>query len=141
MGSFYRLLIRISAFFRKEIVEILRQPRLILSLVAGPFLILLLFGIGYQNKPRELRTIFVVEPGSALEGQIEQYASNLGEQLIFTGVTSDVESALDDLRERRVDLVAVTPPDVVGTLRNNEQAIFNLYHNEIEQRLARIRIC
>jgi hypothetical protein len=30
-------LIRISAFLRKEIVEILRQPRLVLTLILGHF--------------------------------------------------------------------------------------------------------
>ena len=38
-----RILIRISAFLRKEIVEIMRQPMLVLTLVLGPFLILLFF--------------------------------------------------------------------------------------------------
>jgi len=42
-------LIRIGAFARKEMTEILRQPRLLLTLILGPFLILLLFGIGYKT--------------------------------------------------------------------------------------------
>ena len=37
--------------------------RLILTLVLGPFLILLLFGIGYRNQARDLRTLFVVANG------------------------------------------------------------------------------
>ena len=38
-----RIVIRSSAFLRKEIVEIIRQPLLVLTLVLGPFLILLFF--------------------------------------------------------------------------------------------------
>ena len=49
-----RIFIRTSSFLIMEIVEILRQPRLVLTLVLGPFLILLLFGIGaYSRRPAE----------------------------------------------------------------------------------------
>ena len=36
-------LIRVSAFVRKDIVEIVRQPQLLLGVVLGPFLLLLVF--------------------------------------------------------------------------------------------------
>ena len=39
-----------SAFVRKELVEIIRQPRLLALLVVGPFALLLLFGAGYQQR-------------------------------------------------------------------------------------------
>ena len=54
MGNFFRGIIRASSFFRKEIFEILRQPRLVATLVLGPFLILFIFGIGYRDQPRSL---------------------------------------------------------------------------------------
>ena len=50
MGNFFRSIIRASSFFRKEIFEILRQPRLVATLVLGPFLILFIFGIGYRDQ-------------------------------------------------------------------------------------------
>src|SRR5690606_14254014 len=37
------------AFVRKEVVEIVRQPRLIALLVIGPFALLVMFGFGYGN--------------------------------------------------------------------------------------------
>jgi predicted Na+-dependent transporter len=46
LRSIPRSIIRTLSFPRKEIVEILRQPRLVLTLVLGPFLILLLVGVG-----------------------------------------------------------------------------------------------
>ena len=74
MGNFFRSIIRASSFFRKEIFEILRQPRLVATLVLGPFLILFIFGIGYQDQPRSFRTLFVVQPNSAISSQdIQQY--------------------------------------------------------------------
>ena len=64
--SFPRSLIRILAFLRKEIFEVIRQPMLVLTLVLGPFLILLFFGIGYRNEPRALRTVIVAEQEDGL---------------------------------------------------------------------------
>ncbi len=60
MSKFFRGTIRASAFLRKEIFDILRQPRLIFALVLGPFIILFLFGMGYHSQPPNLRTLIVV---------------------------------------------------------------------------------
>ncbi len=127
-----RPVVRTSAFLRAEIFEILRQPRLILTLVLGPFIILLLFGIGYRNVARPLRTLFVVEQGDPLGEQIKQMAPNLGPQLIFEGVTPNKDEALARLRDGQVDVVAVAPPHATQTVENNQQASFTLYHNEID---------
>jgi ABC-2 type transport system permease protein len=132
MGRIFRSLIRISAFLRKEVFEILRQPRLVFTLVLGPFLILLIFGIGYRNIAPPLRTLFVVHEGSQLAQQVEEYATNLGPQLVFMGVTSDGPHALDLLHQGEVDVVAVAPANALETVRNNEPAVFVLYHREID---------
>lgn len=132
MSRLVRLFIRISSFVRKEIFEVLRQPRLVLALVLGPFLILLLFGAGYRAEARALRTIFVVAEGSPLGDQIEEYAPSLGQQLIFEGIANDEVAARERLRRREVDLVVVAPPNAYETVRNNQQAVFTLYHNEID---------
>ncbi|HBY95899.1 MAG TPA: hypothetical protein DEP84_18415 [Chloroflexi bacterium] len=132
MARFFRFFIRASAFLRKEIFEVLRQPRLVLSLVLGPFLILFLFGIGYRNQARPLRTLFVAEKGSPIARQIQDYATTLGPQLIFMGVTDTQDAAIQRLRRGEVDLVAVAPTNAYETIRNNQQAVFTLYHNEID---------
>lgn len=132
MNNFFSMLIRISAFIRKELFEILQQPRLILTLVLGPFLILLLFGIGFRNDARVLRTIFVVDTkDSAITKQIEKY-KNLGPQLNFEGITTDLEEAKSMLREDRLDIIVVVPFAAYQTIRDNNQAIFTLIHNEID---------
>jgi len=51
--------IRIRAYFLKEIREIRRQPLLIISLIAGPLLVLVLFGIGFVNSNPVLRTALI----------------------------------------------------------------------------------
>lgn len=56
--------VRSLAFVRKELVEIIRQPRLVLTLILGPFLILLVFGLGYLAAPPPLEMLVVAPAGS-----------------------------------------------------------------------------
>jgi ABC-2 type transport system permease protein len=128
-----RIFVRTSSFLMMEIVEILRQPRLILTLVLGPFLILLLFGLGYRGQARPLRALFVVpDNNSALRQQVEEYAKSLGPQLIYEGVTSDQNVARAQLRNQQIDVIVVPPENIDQTLNNNQQAVIKLYHNEID---------
>lgn len=132
MDNFLSMPIRVSAFVRKELFEILRQPRLILTLVLGPFLILLLFGIGYRNEARVLRTVFVVDTeDSAIAREIEKYR-NLGPQLDFVDIITERDEAERMLQADQVDLVVVVPFKAYETIRGNNQAIFTLIHNEID---------
>jgi ABC-2 type transport system permease protein len=124
--------VRSSAFLGKEIYEVLRQPRLILTLALGPFLILLLFGLGFRNEARAFRTVFVSPESDQLGQQIEEFATTLGPQLIYEGITNSQEAALGRLRRGEVDLVIAVPTDAEQSIRNNEQAVFTLYHNEID---------
>jgi ABC-2 type transport system permease protein len=132
MSSLIRFFIRISAFVGKEFLEVLRQTPLILTLVLGPFLILLLFGIGFQNKARPLHTKFVIPENPALKQQVEEYASSLDPQLIYEGTLTDEEAALNALRQGSVDIVVVIPPDAPEKINNNQQAVIELFHNEID---------
>ncbi len=132
MHSIFQFLIRIFAFVRKEIISILRQPRLVFSLILGPFLILLLFGIGYRETPRTLRTLFVVAEDSPMKPVIEEYATRLGQQISSQGIISDAAEADRRLRGQEVDLVVVVPADPSANVRNNEQSVFTLYHYEID---------
>ncbi|MFQ3630841.1 MAG: ABC-2 transporter permease, partial [Roseiflexus sp.] len=55
-----RWLIRVRAYFLKEVREIRRQPLLLISLVAGPLLVLVLFGAGFVNSNPVLRTALIL---------------------------------------------------------------------------------
>lgn len=132
LRNIFRFFVRTFAFVRKEVVEIIRQPRLLVTLVAGPFLILLLVGVGYSSTPRSLRTLFVAQTGSEMEKQINQYGDKFGPSLIYAGMTDNERQALDQLRAGAVDVVAVAPSDPLAKIRNSEQAQFTLFHNEID---------
>lgn len=125
-------LTRMFAFFRKEIFEIIRQPRLLVSLVLGPFIILLLFGVGYRTQQQPFRTLFVAKAGSEIEKRILDYAPQFQNAFSFMGVTEDQTSAMERLRRNEVDLVVAAPADIYADVSQNRASFFTLYHNEID---------
>src|ERR671933_623761 len=72
-NRFVHGIVRKTAFVGKELTAVRRQPRLLLSLVLGPFLILLLFGLGYQATQRDIRTIVVFPQDMQVSLDPEQY--------------------------------------------------------------------
>ena len=64
---------RLLAIIGKELVEVVRRPGAVLSLIVGPFLIMALFGVGYQGYRAPLRTVLVIPPESGLSTDIETY--------------------------------------------------------------------
>ena len=132
MRNLLKTFVRNSSFIGKETIEILRQTRLLLALVLGPFLILLFFGLGYRNEARPLRTLFVIPDNGLLREQVDKFAETMEGALIYQGTVTEENQALDQLRLGRVDLVVVIPKAINEVIRNGEQATFNLYHNEID---------
>jgi ABC-2 type transport system permease protein len=124
--------IRASAFFTKEISEVVRQPRLILTLIVGPFLILLLFGLGYQNSYPPVRTLYVVAPDDTFGKQLEEYMKEIGSVLSYQGSVATTDDALQQLRDRKVDLVVVAPKDPATILETKKQIPFEFYFNEVD---------
>jgi ABC-2 type transport system permease protein len=124
--------IRASAFFTKEILEVIRQPRLILTLIVGPFLILLLFGIGYQSNYPPVRTVYLVPPGSTGGGQLAEYMKELGSGLTYVGTVDSSADALRRLKDRTVDMVVVAPQDVSQALQTKQQLPFEFYYDEVD---------
>lgn len=128
----FKFLIRISAFISKELTEILRQPRLILTLVFGPFLIMFLFGLGYPDQNRALRTIYVAEDPNSLQGDMKIITETVNPAIVNQGTENNKDLALAKLALNETDLVVVVPKDALETVRNNQQAQFVIYHNEVD---------
>ena len=125
-------LIRTLAFFRKDLLEVLRQPRLLLTLVLGPFLILLIFGVGFAPAPPILRTIVVVPPDSGLESRSEELANALGQRIVLTEMTDNESAARDRIAAGDVDVLVVVPANAAELVRDNQQAPIEIYHNQID---------
>jgi ABC-2 type transport system permease protein len=132
MTRIFKSIIRMFSFPGKELREILRQPRLILSLVLGPFLIILLFGLGYPDEGRSLRTTLVVAEQNPFAGSVESFAKNLGPAIIYQGIEHKQEVALAKLALGQTDMVVVVPDNPLESIRNNQQAEFQIFHNEVD---------
>ena len=132
MSRLFKFLIRISSFVSKELTEILRQPRLVLTLVFGPFLIMFLFGLAYPEQNRTLRTTFVAEDPSSLEGNMQLFTGTASPVIENLGVENDRELSLAKLALNQTDLVIVIPQSPFETVQSNQQAQFTIYHNEVD---------
>lgn len=127
-----RPFVQIGGFLSKEIGAIVRQPRLLLVLVAGPFLILLLFAVGYDTQQAVLRTIFVGPPDSVYEESLDQYADELSFYVTNEGYTSDLVAAEELLANGEIDLVVVFPTDPTSALLEGEQATISVLHDKLD---------
>lgn len=132
MRRLFKFLIRISSFISKELTEILRQPRLIVTLVFGPFLIMFLFGLAYPEQNRTLRTTFVVEDPNSLQANMDLFTSPASPAIADQDVEADKELALAKLALNQTDLVIVIPSDPLKTVEQNQQAVFTIYHSEVD---------
>lgn len=127
-----RPIVRTFAFVRKEIVQVVRQPGLVIGLVLGPFVILLLFGTGLREEDPAVRTIFVVPDGSQVSAEVERFAAAQSDRLTVVSVQPDEGDALDRLRAGDVAMVLAFPNDAEATIRSGRQAEVEVFHNQID---------
>jgi ABC-2 type transport system permease protein len=132
MHSFVRFIIRVSAFITKEFFAIITQPRLLATLILGPFLILLLFGVSYRNTPRILKTAVIIPQGSVIEQPVREFIQNVHYTVTVTEIMQDLPTALQQLAAQQIDLVIVTPLNPYQQIENNHQATIEFYHEEID---------
>lgn len=127
-----RRLVQIGGFVRKETASVVRQPRLLLVLVVGPFLILLLFAVGYDDQQSVLRTAFVGPEGSVYEDSIDQFAEELQQYVEFAGYSDDLVDAEQRLSDGDLDAVVVFPADPLDDVLAGEQANITVLHDKID---------
>jgi ABC-2 type transport system permease protein len=127
----FKIIIRLLSFFAKEVNEVRRQPRLVLSLIFGPFLILVLFGAGYQGERPMLRTALVLPKEGLDQVQIDDLKHAI--QTNFTLVSADTNeaAAMQQLRAGTIDVVEVLPNDINQRVLRGEQAPVDFRYNEI----------
>ena len=127
-----KAIVRVLALVGKEIVDVFRRPGAVVSLVLGPFVILLVFGLGYHGVRRDLQTVVVVQPGSGLPTDPAQYDSIGARGIHIVAVTADRAAAEAQLRREQVDLVVVVPPNPQQTLREGKQAELTVEMNLVD---------
>ncbi|CAN5437072.1 ABC transporter permease [soil metagenome] len=129
-------LTRTSSYVGKELIQVVRRPGAFFSLVLGPFLVMAIFGIGYNGVRRPLETVLVIPEQSGLQRDEEYYSGLAGPAAVIREVTGDEEAARDLLRTQQIDLLIVAPPDLQERFREGEQAVIRVEYNEIDPLLA-----
>ena len=132
MGALWRRTVQIVGFLRKELMDVLRQPRLVVTLVFGPFLILLLFGIGYNDQPPALRTVFVAPPGTMYEQVVNQYSGQLSDWIKPVGFVPDEATARAELERHQIDVIVVFPQDPMASVLQGKQATIRVVHDQLD---------
>jgi ABC-2 type transport system permease protein len=126
-----KALIRLLAVASKEVAEVRRQPRLLASLLLGPFLILLLFGVGYQGSTPGIPTLLVVPPELVDDPAVATLRQSLPSTFDIREVTTDEPAAMRRLRQGEVRLVEVLPGDAQARVLRGEQAPIEFRYDEI----------
>ncbi|NJL33142.1 MAG: hypothetical protein HC893_03935 [Chloroflexaceae bacterium] len=126
-----KLFIRVLSFVSKELNEIRRQPRLILSLILGPFLILLLFGAGYRSNRPILRAVLVVPADVQAEIPMDDVRRILEANLELVDVRTDPGTAMEELEEGSIDVVGIFPSNIEERVLEGDQSLVEFKYNEI----------
>ena len=119
---------RLLAFVGKELVDVVRRPGALVSLVFGPFLILAIFGYGYRGLGDPLRAIVVVPPESGLPADLATYRQ-VAEGLTISEIDPRRELAEQKLVEHQTDVVVVVPGDARDRFRAGQQATIDFEIN------------
>jgi ABC-2 type transport system permease protein len=116
-----KILTRVLAVVGKEIVEVLRRPSALATLVVGPVIILAAFGLGYRGQP-PLRAVLVIPAGSGLPTDSSAYLAGSTPGVTIVATTSDAAGARQELDAGKVDLVVIAPSDARERLNAGKQA-------------------
>lgn len=124
--------VQLLGIVRKELSEIIRQPRLLVVMVLGPFLVLLLFAAGFDQQQTVLRTLFVGPADGPYEASVEEFTDELRRYVDSAGYSSDVVAATQLLDDGEVDLIVVFPEDPASAILSGEQATIDVLHDKID---------
>jgi ABC-2 type transport system permease protein len=132
MRAALAVVIRLLAFIGKELVETLRRPGAIVSLVLGPFLIMAVFGLGYSGVKRPLETVVVAPPSSGLPADAASYQELAGGGLHIALVTPDRAAGEAELQAGRADVLVIAPEDPETAFRAGQQSVIEVQVDAID---------
>jgi ABC-2 type transport system permease protein len=124
--------LRLLALMGKEFIETIRRPGAIVSLILGPFLIMAVFGLGYNGVRRPLETIVVVPPSTGLSTDAATYQELAGGGMHIVDVSSDRTTAEARLRDGTVDVVIVAPDDPRAAFEAGRQSVIEVLIDAID---------
>jgi ABC-2 type transport system permease protein len=123
---------RTTSFIGKEVIETIRRPGALFSLVFGPFLIMGLFGLGYSGQYRPLNTVLVVPASANLPHDLNFYQQLTGDSVRIVDITDSADAARQRLQRQEIDLIVIAPPDVEQNFLNGRQSTIGIEYNELD---------
>ncbi|MBV9169994.1 MAG: ABC transporter permease [Chloroflexi bacterium] len=123
---------RMTSFIAKEVIEVIRRPGALISLIFGPFIIMGLFGVGYSGQYKPLNTILVVPQDSNLPRDTAFYQQLAGDSVNIVDITADADAATARLQRQEVDLVVVAPQNVQQQFVSGQQSDIQIKYNVLD---------
>ncbi len=123
---------RVWAVIRKELVELVRRPGAVLSLIFGPLLIMALFGLGYSGNRSPFETIVVVPAGTELPRDPAFYERVSRGSAKVVAVMDDANAARARLDRGEVLMLVIAPADAVERLERGEQTTVRIETNQLD---------
>jgi ABC-2 type transport system permease protein len=128
----FRSITYVFALFSKEVSELIRQPRLILSLILGPFLVLLLFGMSFKGGLPHFRIALVVPQNSVSPSQLDELKKVILQDFTIVSEDSDQAAAEAKLRNGQVEIVEVLPANFAENAKQGKQSLVQIEYNQID---------
>jgi len=123
---------RTTAFIGKDVIEVVRRPGALFSLVLGPFLIMGAFGLGYSGQYRPLNAVLVLPATSGLPRDASFYQQYVGESVHIVQVSDDPAAAREALKRQQVDLLVIAPDNVEEDFKAGRQSAIRIEYNELD---------
>jgi ABC-2 type transport system permease protein len=117
-----KVVTRLLAFIGRELVEVRRRPGALVSLVFGPFVVMAIFGLGYNGYKNPLPTLLVIPPQSGLPTDAATYREVAGPGLQIVDVVPDDLTATERLAAGDVAVVAIAPVDARDSFAAGQQS-------------------
>lgn len=124
-------LLRIRAVAAKEFWSLIKQPQLLLLLLAGPVLVMVVFALSFQVEGILPRAVVVVEEGSEGEEIFEEYREEFTGRTEFGGVVRSIEEGDELLDDDETDAVIIIPSEPSEAVSEGRQATLEVHYNNI----------
>jgi ABC-2 type transport system permease protein len=126
-----KIAFRILSLIGKEVVDTLRRPGAALSLALGPFVILALFGLGYDSVRDPFRAIVVVQPASGLSTDPATWQGVDGGAtgVEVVGVVASETEGRQALQTGSTDLLVIAPAEPRADLEAGRQSTIRVEYD------------
>lgn len=124
-------MLSVRAVAIKEFWGLLRQPQLLLLVLAGPVLIMATFAVSFQTENIKPSAVVVVEPGSEGAELFERFRERFVSHIDFQGTVASEEVADQLIESGQVDGAIVVPQDPSEAAARNERAVIEAHYSTI----------